>query len=32
MEYKPQFTSIKVNIIKDEDKENHYDYFYREQR
>ncbi len=28
MENKPQFNSIKVNIIKEEDKENYFDYFY----
>lgn len=28
MEYKPQFASTKINTIKEENKENHYDYFY----
>lgn len=32
MEYKPQFASTKINTIKEENKENHYDYFYRENR
>lgn len=30
MEFKPQFKSVKINIIKEENKENHFDYFYTE--